>query len=397
MPGTTFRIEQIQSAMDGAGIDAVVLRLAENVVLTTDWYVQISGLGLVVIGRSGGASLLVPEYEAEEAAAVWAGDIRTFPAIRNDGPPTGAEIARHLGELAREHGAVGGVVGFEGSFESIAPGSMFGEPNAVGLPTQALYKATFQTEHLVDVSELLESIRSVKTEHDIERLRRTNEIAVFGLNAFKEAAVPGATRDRGARRRRARHHRAGPRLQGRALGARLLHDLLGPGARGGLEVLARRAPGGSRRATSSCSSSARSPTATGRITRARSAPAARARGCRRHTTSCGPRRARASRAAKPGATRRRRRPRRRAPSAPLPGSRSSPTTRATAPASATTSRARSSFPAARTCVQEGNVIITEPGIYSTEIGGGVRFEDDAVVTAEGAVVLATTEYAFDLS
>ena len=43
------------------------------------------------------------------------------------------------------------------------------------------------------------------------------------------------------------------------------------------------------------------------------------------------------------------------------------------------------------------MIITEPGIYSTEIGGGVRLEDDAVVTAEGAVVLATTEYAFDLS
>jgi Xaa-Pro aminopeptidase len=43
------------------------------------------------------------------------------------------------------------------------------------------------------------------------------------------------------------------------------------------------------------------------------------------------------------------------------------------------------------------VIITEPGIYSTEIGGGVRFEDDAVVTPEGAVVLATTGYPFDLS
>ena len=37
------------------------------------------------------------------------------------------------------------------------------------------------------------------------------------------------------------------------------------------------------------------------------------------------------------------------------------------------------------------MIITEPGIYSAEIGGGVRYEDDAVVTADGAVVLATTE------
>ena len=45
----------------------------------------------------------------------------------------------------------------------------------------------------------------------------------------------------------------------------------------------------------------------------------------------------------------------------------------------------------------GKVIITEPGIYSPEGGWGVRHEDNAVVTAEGAVVLATTEYPFDLS
>ena len=48
-------------------------------------------------------------------------------------------------------------------------------------------------------------------------------------------------------------------------------------------------------------------------------------------------------------------------------------------------------------LQKGNVIITEPGIYSPELRGGVRHEDDAVVTAEGAVALATTDYAFDLS
>ena len=162
MPGDR-PIEQIQSAMEGSGIDAVVLRLAENVVLTTHWYVQISGLGLVVIGRSGGGSLLVPEYEAAEAAAVWPGDIRTFPAIRNDGPPTGAEIARHLGELAREHGAGGGVVGFEGSFESIAPGRCTAS-RTPWLPDAGALQAAFQTERLADVSEALESIRAIKSE-----------------------------------------------------------------------------------------------------------------------------------------------------------------------------------------------------------------------------------------
>src|ERR1700751_5233375 len=104
---------QVQSARDGAGVDAVVLRLAENIVLATRWYVQIPGLAFVVIGRSGEATLLVPDYEAAEAAAIWSGDMRTFPAIRLDGPPAGQEIERHLRDLARELGATGGVVGYE--------------------------------------------------------------------------------------------------------------------------------------------------------------------------------------------------------------------------------------------------------------------------------------------
>jgi Xaa-Pro aminopeptidase len=45
----------------------------------------------------------------------------------------------------------------------------------------------------------------------------------------------------------------------------------------------------------------------------------------------------------------------------------------------------------------GNVIITEPGIYGPELSGGVRHEDNAVVTADGAVVFATTDYPLDLS
>ncbi len=43
----------------------------------------------------------------------------------------------------------------------------------------------------------------------------------------------------------------------------------------------------------------------------------------------------------------------------------------------------------------GNVIITEPGVYSGDLHGGVRFEDNAVVTTDGAAVLATTEYGLD--
>ena len=187
------RVEQLQAAMREAGAAATVLRLAENVLLATGYWVQIGGLGLAVVPAAGPASLLVPEYEEPEAARRWGGDIRTFPAIRLDGEPAPVAIERILRELAREHELEGAAIGYEGSFDAVAPPRLDGEPNAIAGGTQALIRSTFSTERLVDVTPALEAIRLVKTQHDLDRLRVTNEIAKLGLDAFKEHAVPGRT------------------------------------------------------------------------------------------------------------------------------------------------------------------------------------------------------------
>jgi len=187
------RLEQIQQAMGEQAVDALFLRLPENVMLATGWWVQIGGLGIVVVPREAEASLLIPEYEAAEIGSYWSGDVRTFPAIRFDGPLPATEIPRLLGELAAEHGLAGGSIGYEGSYEATAPAQIDGEPNAVAAPTQALIRSAFSTDSLVDVTAMLEPLKARKTEHDLEKLRVTNEIARFGLDAFKEHSVAGRT------------------------------------------------------------------------------------------------------------------------------------------------------------------------------------------------------------
>ena len=187
------RVGQLQQALGEQGVDALFLRLPENVMLATGWWVQIGGLGIVVVPREGEATLLIPEYEAAEVARYWPGDVRTFPAIRFDGPLPATEIPRLLEELAAEHGLAGGSIGYEGSYESAAPAQIDSEPNAVAAPTMALIRSAFSTESLVDVTSILEPIKARKSEHDVEKLRATNEIARFGLDAFKEHAVPGRT------------------------------------------------------------------------------------------------------------------------------------------------------------------------------------------------------------
>jgi len=187
------RVEQIQAALAEHEADAALFRLPENVMLATGWWVQIGGLGLVLVPREGAATLLIPEYEAHEVDRYWDGDVRTFPAIRFDGPLPAVEIPRLLGELAAEHGLAGGTVAYEGSYEATAPAQIDGEPNAIAAPTLSLIRSVFATESLVDLTAALEPIKAVKTEHDVERLRVTNEIARLGLDAFKEHSVAGAT------------------------------------------------------------------------------------------------------------------------------------------------------------------------------------------------------------
>ena len=256
------RIEDVQASMGQLGVDAVVLRLPENVMLATGWWVQIGGLGIAVVPKE---VRVAPdsEYEADEATGYWHGDIRTFPAIRFDGP-LATEIPRLLGELASEHGVRGGSIGYEGSYEAAAPAQIDGEPNAVAAPTMALIRTAFATETLVDVTAALEPIKARKSSHDLERLRITNEIACFGLDAFKEhaqgrteaeiaAAVGSETWPEGMATRElvssAAIPRSGPVPRHRQAGSTSAPAIAG-----------------SSRTTSSCSSSAPRPTDTGRIT-----------------------------------------------------------------------------------------------------------------------------------
>ena len=350
------------------------------------------------IGRSGGATLLVPEYEASEASRDVGWRHPHVPGDPTRRAATGAEIQRHLSELADEHGADRRRRRIRRKLRVRSrPASIHGEPNAVALPTQALIKRAFATERLEDVTETLESIRAIKTADEIELIRRTNEIAVFGLDAFKEHAVPGKTE---VEVMAAVEHAIA--VQGHGYeGARWVRGFctisLRPRPRRWLAVLARASRVGSRRddvvmlelgtvADGYWSDHTRTVVA----------------GAASAATSGGIR----------GGSRRPRRP---GFAAAKPGATGDDVDRASREACAaagftqfphhtghgTGFRYHESrpqlVPGSTHCLSAGNVIITEPGIYSSELNGGVRHEDNAVVTDAGAVVLATTDYSFDLA
>jgi Xaa-Pro dipeptidase len=186
------RVEQLQPQLRSAGVDLAVIRMTENVLFVSGHFVQIAGAGFAVVPAEGEATLLVPEYEAPEAAEVWGGALETFPVIRNDRPAALEVVRERLRALAVRH-ADGGSVGYEGSSETLAPPAQAGEAGAVALPTRRLFEEAFGGRELTDVTELLEATKAVKTGRELEKLEIANEIAGFGMLAFKEAARPGRT------------------------------------------------------------------------------------------------------------------------------------------------------------------------------------------------------------
>ena len=179
------RIAQTVRWMENEHLDALVLRLPENIVMLSGYH-PLLGASAVVVTPAGGAVVIAADVESPEVERGWNKNVR-FYAL--PGPGLVASFPSIVREI--QGFRKGGRVGYEGSYEWIAPPANFAEANAVGEPTRQLIQETFETEDVVDVTADLTSLKAVKTSYEIARLRITNEIAAFGLQAFKEAVAPG--------------------------------------------------------------------------------------------------------------------------------------------------------------------------------------------------------------
>ena len=302
MPGTTVRIEQIQSAMDGGGDRR--RRPApgrERRARDATGTCRSPGLGFVVIGRSGGAIAARARVRGRGGRR---GLARRHPHVPRDPQRRAGDRRRDRAAPRRPRARARRGRRRRSASRAASSRSRPARCSASRTPSgcrrRRCSSRRSQTERLVDVTRAarVDPLGQDRARHRATAAHERDR----GLRPERVQGGRGSRRDRdrGARRRRARDHRAGARLQGRPLGARLLHDLLGPRARARAGSTGARARGGSSRATSSCSSSARSPTATGRITRARSCAGTRDPGsCRRPTTRCAPPRAPVSRPRSP--------------------------------------------------------------------------------------------------
>ena len=177
--------------MPREGLDALVCRLPENVVLLTGYW-PVVGRSAAVLTLEHGPILLAPEMEAYAIQGAWAEDVHTFPVWRLVDPDPQDSLNELLAAVAARYGLKGRRVGYDGAFEDIAPTQRVAEPWAwASASIQAL--AGVLDAAIVDATPLLVEARAIKFPPDIARIKVANEVAGFGLDAFFASIDTGRT------------------------------------------------------------------------------------------------------------------------------------------------------------------------------------------------------------
>ena len=177
--------------MEEARLDALVLRLPENVLLLSGFWPMI-GAATLVFPREGDATLIAPGYfSAEVEASLWHGVPRYYRfGVLDAGDPADS-VFRAISDVAS--GRNWRRIGYEGSFRLIAPSWQSGEVLVPVESTRDYYAAAFPGAELVDGTTLIQKERRTKTAFEIEKLRIASEVSSIGLEAFQKAVEPGMT------------------------------------------------------------------------------------------------------------------------------------------------------------------------------------------------------------
>jgi Xaa-Pro aminopeptidase len=183
-PRDSAKLDRVRALMAERDLDALVVRAPDNVLYLTNFW-GMKGYDACVFPREGEPVLICLEASEEDAGrTAWTGDVRLFRGYdaRDARPPT----ARVL-EEARKAAARYGRVGLELSLGTQASDRMVGEPTTY---TREWFDAFGSVE---DATPLLVEARALKTEQEIERMRLANDIAAAAMEHCRLVIEAGMT------------------------------------------------------------------------------------------------------------------------------------------------------------------------------------------------------------
>jgi Xaa-Pro aminopeptidase len=222
-PKDDAKLDRVRALMAEQDLDALVVRAPDNVLYLSNFW-GMKGYEAVVFPREGDPTLVCLEASAADAAdAAWTDDVRLFRGYdeRDPGPPQARALALAI-EAAKPYERVA----LELSLGTQASDRMVGEPTTY---TQAWFASW---PDAADATTLLARARAVKSSQELERMRLANEIAAAAMEHVRADLRPGMKESEAAALWNGFVHGEGTGWQGKvalALGFSLVWS--GPGIR----------------------------------------------------------------------------------------------------------------------------------------------------------------------
>jgi Xaa-Pro dipeptidase len=188
-PLDTAKLDRVRALMKAQDLSAMVCRAPDNILYLTNYWCM-KGYDAVVFPREGEPTLITLEPQLKDAQRnSWTKDLRLFKGYdeRDPRPPNFRALDIALQVLKERE--LTDKIGIELTNTSQAADRMVGEPTVYSQPYfDAFRKISGQ---VVDAMPLLIEARAIKTPQEIERMRLANELAALAMEHVRQNMRPG--------------------------------------------------------------------------------------------------------------------------------------------------------------------------------------------------------------
>jgi len=188
-PIDAVKLERVRALMAEHDLDALVCRAPDDVLYLSDYWCM-KGYDHVVFPREGEPTLVVIEpQEADARRTAWTDDVRLFRSYdpADPRPPLVRAQERTL-EVLRERDLTGRI-GIERTNGSQTADRMVGEPTVYTADWFEAFEGV--AREVVDGMPVLVEARAIKTEQEIERMRIAAELAALAMEHVADRIRPG--------------------------------------------------------------------------------------------------------------------------------------------------------------------------------------------------------------
>jgi len=181
-PRDDAKLDRVRALMGEHDLDALVVRAPDNVLYLTNFW-GMKGYDACVFPREGDPVLIALEASAEDVErTAWTSDVRFVQGYAADDPrPVPARTLAAALAASRDYGKVG----LEHSMGTQASDRMVGEPTTF---TKGWFDAW---PDAADAMPVLHAARARKTAQEVERMRLANEICAAAMHHAAEHLRPG--------------------------------------------------------------------------------------------------------------------------------------------------------------------------------------------------------------